>query len=633
MKSIKSKIWVGMLSVVLIGSTLIGVFTALLNARGIDALLKKTLGPATQMAANAVRWRMDNYWTALQEAAASDIFRNSEPTAPELVPVRDDIAARNGFLYTGKIDADGFSSTGQSYADKDYFQQCKAAMKPYISDIMNDGNQMIFLLEVPILTDGRFDGVVYGGISADFLTDIVVNLAMGDSGVAYVMDHRGNVIGHRESSVVEKGSNMIEAAKEDPSVSDIAAVNQRMIQGETGFGTYKFYDDEKLVGFAPIGGNQNWSIAIEASQREFKSTLHQSFILTILVVLIVVIVSFFVAYPLARSISNPIRACGTRLEQLADGDLRTPTPAVSSRDETGELTNALGTTISRLDEVVQDVSHHLVQMARGDFRETIVRTYRGDFSEIEKSIKTIHGSLKDTLFQISQSAGTVAASAGQMAAVQELSDTVADISENARQTAAAAAEAGQFVNQVVAQLVASVDSVGELNRAMEKISVSSAQISKIINTIEDIAVQTNILALNAAVEATRAGAAGRSFSVVAGEVRSLASKSDVAAKATKELIERSISAVSEGNLAVGKVTSSLAETSTLAENVTAKMDTVVTAVDNQTATISQVTEGINQISAVVKVTSATSKESASNSQRLSEQSRLMNDLAGKFRLQ
>ncbi len=223
--------------------------------------------------------------------------------------------------------------------------------------------------------------------------------------------------------------------------------------------------------------------------------------------------------------------------------------------------------------------------------------------------------------------------AEQAGAVQELSGTVADISENARQTAAAAAEAGQFVNQVVAQLVASVDSVGELNRAMEKISVSSAQISKIINTIEDIAVQTNILALNAAVEATRAGAAGRSFSVVAGEVRSLASKSDVAAKATKELIERSISAVSEGNLAVGKVTSSLAETSTLAENVTAKMDTVVTAVDNQTATISQVTEGINQISAVVKVTSATSKESASNSQRLSEQSRLMNDLAGKFRLQ
>ena len=184
MKSIKSKILVSMLSVVLVGSILIGAITALLNARGIDVLMQKTLGPATQIAADAVRWRMDNYWTALFEAAASDIFRESDPMAPELVSVRDDIASRNGFLYVGKMDADGFSSTGDSYADEEYFQQCRTTMKPYISNIMSDGQQMIFLLEAPIITDGRFDGVVYGGISAGFLSDIVVNLAMGDDSVA-----------------------------------------------------------------------------------------------------------------------------------------------------------------------------------------------------------------------------------------------------------------------------------------------------------------------------------------------------------------------------------------------------------------------------------------------------------------
>ena len=114
MKSIKSKIQVSMLSVVLIG-----VITALLNATGIDDVMTKTLGPATQMAANAVEWRMGNYWTALQEAAASDIFRDSDPMDRELVPVRDEIARRNGFLYTGKMDANGFSSTGYSYAEED----------------------------------------------------------------------------------------------------------------------------------------------------------------------------------------------------------------------------------------------------------------------------------------------------------------------------------------------------------------------------------------------------------------------------------------------------------------------------------------------------------------------------------
>lgn len=647
MKTIKSKIQISMLAVVLIGSVLIGIITAFLNASGIDDMMTKTVGPATQMAADAVEWRMDNYWTALQEAAASDIFQTSAPTAPELAVVRDDIAQRNGFLYTGKMDASGFSSTGYSYADEYYFQQCKATMKPYISDIMNDGQQMIFLLEVPIVVDGRFDGVVYGGISADFLSDIVVNLAMGSDGVAYVLDKNGNVIGHRERSVVEEGSNMIEAARTDSSVADVAAVNQRMIQGETGFGTYNFYGDNKFVGFAPIGGNQEWSIAIETSQREFKSTLNRSILLTILVVLLVVIATFPVAVKVGRSISGPIQACVSRLEKLADGDLQTPTPVVASRDETAKLAKALDATIVQLNDVVQDVSHHLGKMGQGDFHEEITRTYRGDFAAIERSIKAIHSSLKNTLRQISQSAETVAASAVQVSngaqslsqgateqssTIAELSATAASIEQNAKQTAAAAEEAGRFVTQAGAQLGISVDYVKELNTAMEKISVSSTEIGKIIDTIENIAFQTNILALNAAVEAARAGSAGKGFAVVADEVRNLASKSDEAAKATKELIESSIASVAEGDQVVGRVTESLDKTSSIAENVTVKMNAVVEAVESQTAAISQITEGIDQISAVIQSTSATSEQSAATSQELSHQSLLMNESVRRFRL-
>ncbi len=609
--------------------------------------ITKTLGPATQMAADAVEWRMDNYWTALQEAAASDIFRESDPMDPELIPIRDDIAQRNGFLYTGKMDADGFSSTGYSYAQEDYFQKCKQTMKPYISEIMNDGQQMIFLLEVPIIVNGQFEGAVYGGISADFLSDIVVNLAMGSDGVAYVLDNKGNVIGHRDRSIIEEGSNMIEAAKTDSGMAEIAKVNQRMIQGETGFGSYNLYGDNKLVGFAPIDGNQEWSIAIETSQREFKSTLDRSILLTILVVILVIIATFPVAVKVGRSISNPIRACVTRLEKLADGDLQTPTPAVKSQDETAELTQALDATIRRLNEVVQDVSHHLGKMGQGDFRENITRTYWGDFAAIEKSIKAIHHSLKDMLLQISQSAAMVAASSDQVSngsqslsqgateqasAVHELSVTIGGIAENANQTAATAEEAGLFVNQAGTQLNVSVDYVKELNTAMEKISGSSSEIRKIIDTIENIAFQTNILALNAAVEAARAGSAGKGFAVVSDEVRNLAAKSDEAAKATKELIESSIAAVKEGGQVVDKVTESLDKTNSIAENVTVRMNAVVEAIENQTVAIAQVTEGINQISSVVESTSATSEKSAATAQDLSEQSRLMNNLTQRFQL-
>ena len=647
MKSIKSKIQISMLSVVLAGSVLIGLITALLNASGIDDVMTKTLGPATQMAADAVEWKMGNYWTALQGAAASDIFRESEPDAPELIPVRDDIATRNGFLYTGKMDENGVSSTGDSYAGEDYFQQCKSSMEPCISSIMNDGQQMIFLLEVPVINDGRFDGVVYGAISADFLSDIVINLSMGSSGVAYVLDNRGNVIGHRDASVVEEGSNMIEAAKTDSSAADVAAVNQRMIEGETGFGEYQFYGDNKLVGFAPIGGNQEWSIAIEASQREFKSTLDRSILLTILVVVFVVIATFPVAVWVGRSISRPIQFCAARLEKLADGDLQTPAPAVSSRDETARLTKALDATILRLNDVVQDVSHHLGKMAQGDFRENITSTYWGDFSAIEQSIRSIHSSLKETLYQISQSAGTLASSAVQVSdgakslsqgaaeqasAIQEISATAAGIAKSAGETVSAASEAEHFVARADAQLGVSVDFVKEMNTAMEKISRTSEEISRIIGTIENIAFQTNILALNASVEAARAGGDGKGFAVVADEVRELAAKSDEAAKATKELIEGSIAAVSEGSQAVVKVTESLDKTSSIAENVAIKMGTVAEALEHQNIAISQITEGIGQVSSVIQNTSDTSEQSAATAQKLSEQSGLMNSLVRRFQL-
>ena len=174
--------------------------------------------------------------------------------------------------------------------------------------------------------------------------------------------------------------------------------------------------------------------------------------------------------------------------------------------------------------------------------------------------------------------------------------------------------------------------VSELNGAMEKISSSSKEISVIIAAIENIAFQTNILALNAAVEAARAGAAGKGFAVVADEVRNLASKSDEAAKATKELIERSIQAVAEGGEAVSRVTESLDRTGVLAGHVTTQMNTVVEAVESQTIALAQVTEGIDQISGVVQTNSATSEESAAASEELSAEASHLKGMVDKFTL-
>ena len=178
----------------------------------------------------------------------------------------------------------------------------------------------------------------------------------------------------------------------------------------------------------------------------------------------------------------------------------------------------------------------------------------------------------------------------------------------------------------------SADYMEEMVKAMEKISTSSQEIGKIIATIENIAFQTNILALNAAVEAARAGSAGKGFAVVADEVRNLATKSDQAAKATKELIDHSITSVQDGGEIVKKVSESLSKTVEATKLSMEAIQEIAQAVEEESEAIAQVTEGIDQISSVVQTNSATSEESAAASEELSSQAALMKELMSKFHL-
>lgn len=282
-----------------------------------------------------------------------------------------------------------------------------------------------------------------------------------------------------------------------------------------------------------------------------------------------------------------------------------------------------------------------------DIRSSHRDVYVGRYQSILLSMRNLKVELSGTMRQIDNSASQVSSASGQVAigaqnlsqgsidqaaSVEELASTINDISESARRTTSAAEEAGQFVEQAGAQLGVSIDYVKELNTAMEKIAASSQEISKIIATIENIASQTNILALNAAVEAARAGQAGKGFAVVAGEVRNLASKSDKAAKATKELIEGSISAVNEGSNAVERVTEALEQTGILAGNVTSKMGIVVEAIEKQTDAITQVTAGVDRISSVVQTNSATAEESAAASEQLSAEASSLKQLVDSFTL-
>lgn len=167
---------------------------------------------------------------------------------------------------------------------------------------------------------------------------------------------------------------------------------------------------------------------------------------------------------------------------------------------------------------------------------------------------------------------------------------------------------------------------------MNDIRNTSAEIEKIIKTIEDIAFQTNILALNASVEAARAGAAGKGFAVVAEEVRNLAAKSSAAAKDTATLIESSIEAVKNGRSIADQTAQSLVNVVEGAKDVAVFVERISTASKNQKDTLERLTVGVNQISSIIQENSAMAEASAAASVKLFQQANTLRQLVDVFEL-
>ncbi|WP_274309883.1 methyl-accepting chemotaxis protein [Solibacillus daqui] len=265
-----------------------------------------------------------------------------------------------------------------------------------------------------------------------------------------------------------------------------------------------------------------------------KEQMRTTFIETVALALISIIVSIAISTIFARRIALNMQSVMAGMNEFAQGNLLTKLK-VTSKDEFGQLASSFNAMADRLRDTMRQVGNSSEQVAGTSQQLT------ASSMEVSKATEVVTESIQEISLgmgdQQQMTSDSKAFSDHIMKKVFDISESIEQVNSASAYTKEKITAGRQSVRNVIGQMDIISDNTSELNVRVKELDGNTSAIASAVQVIKNIADQTNLLALNASIEAARAGEAGKGFAVVASEVRKLADESNIAATEIEQVVQ------------------------------------------------------------------------------------------------